>query len=436
MFTWLYNLLGSMLSFFDSITGSYALALLFYALIFKIVLLPFAIKNQKSQIKRAKLAPKIAIIQAKYKGRTDQPTMQKMNQEIMELQQKEGASVTSGCLPMLIQLPIIMLLYAVIQNPISYIAKNTDSINSYNDNYKEITIETIEDEDIRNKYQAIVEADRKINKADTVLLLYRNFYETSLGARPTLDDYQGDEAKYNEAVKKYEESYNAIVNATSVPSGIEIKLINEINAYVNAYSDPDIKAARIAEINSYGIDYNSFPHFDIFGANMAVTPSFNPVTVVSFIPIFTALIQWLTMFLTRKITPQQNPMSPQQDGQTRASILLMDIPMIALTLWMAYSFSAMLGLYWALQSLLGLAQMFILSAVMPLPKFTAEEIKEYQKKIKEAEKAAKAAAKAQPKHRSLHYIDEDDYDELPEVKSPSNESRPDPKFNDVPDIKD
>ena len=57
-----------MLSFFDSITGSYALALLFYALIFKIVFLPFSIKQQRNQIKLASLTPKIALIRAKYKS--------------------------------------------------------------------------------------------------------------------------------------------------------------------------------------------------------------------------------------------------------------------------------------------------------------------------------------------------------------------------------
>ena len=89
MFTWLYNILGTMLKFFSDITGgSYALALLLYALVFKIVFLPFSIKQQKNQIALAKLTPKIQLIKAKYKGRTDQATMRKQQQEIMELQQE------------------------------------------------------------------------------------------------------------------------------------------------------------------------------------------------------------------------------------------------------------------------------------------------------------------------------------------------------------
>ena len=103
-----------MLSAFSSFTGSYALALLLYALIFKIVFIPFGIKQQKNQITMAKLRPKIALIEKKYAGRHDQVTLRKKQEEIMELQQKEGYSVFSGCLPLLLQLPIIILLYNVI----------------------------------------------------------------------------------------------------------------------------------------------------------------------------------------------------------------------------------------------------------------------------------------------------------------------------------
>ena len=78
LFGWLYGPIGAMLSWFSSLFGgSYALALLLYALLFKIVFLPFSIKQQKNQIKMAELTPKIELIKAKYKGRTDQVTMQK-----------------------------------------------------------------------------------------------------------------------------------------------------------------------------------------------------------------------------------------------------------------------------------------------------------------------------------------------------------------------
>ena len=128
MFDWLYELLGSMIAWFSNVLGGgyYVVGIFFYALLFKIVLIPFTIKQQQNQIAMAKLTPKIELIKAKYKGRTDQVTMQKQQQEILELQQSEGYNPLSGCLPLLIQMPIIIFLYKVIRNPLSYICKLTE----------------------------------------------------------------------------------------------------------------------------------------------------------------------------------------------------------------------------------------------------------------------------------------------------------------------
>lgn len=117
----IYRFFGSILQFFDNLTGSYIAALALFALLIQIVLLPLAIKQQKNSIKQASLAPKIAAIRAKYKGRTDQATQQKMQTETMELYQKEGFNPAGGCLPLLIQMPIILVLYQVIIKPLSYV---------------------------------------------------------------------------------------------------------------------------------------------------------------------------------------------------------------------------------------------------------------------------------------------------------------------------
>lgn len=113
--------LGQVIAFFDELTGSYVVAMLAFALITEIVLLPFGIKQQKNSIKQAKLRPKEMAIRNKYKGRNDQATMQKMNQEIQEFYQKENFNPAAGCLPLLIQMPIILGLYRVIVSPLRYV---------------------------------------------------------------------------------------------------------------------------------------------------------------------------------------------------------------------------------------------------------------------------------------------------------------------------
>ena len=435
MLDWLYRLLGTMMSFFSDITGSYALALLFYALIFKIVFLPFSIKQQKNQIKMAKLAPKIELIKAKYKGRTDQPTLQKQQQEIMELQQKEGYSPLSGCLPLLIQLPLIMLLYTIIQNPLSYIAKTTDTLNNYNDNPKDAIVEELPEE-LRERYASLIEDGKEISKDDVILELYREFFPATV-KKPSAADYSGDDEAYEKAMEDYNEKVEAIVNAESVPKSREITLIGLIEDFIDDEENEEYttREARENYVSSFGLDHASYPEFKIFGANMAATPSFKNPSLILAIPFITALVQWLSMFLTRKLTGNGG-MHTGNDAQTKSSMMMMDLMMPAMTLWMAFSFSAMLGLYWTFQSILGLLQSFILSRVMPMPKFTEEEIREINRQQKEAEKAAKSAIKNQPKHKSLHYIDEDDYDELPDVANKKDDKGDTKLSGGVPEIKD
>ncbi len=123
MFDWFYKILGTILSFFNGITGNYLVAVIIFALLFKIILFPFSIKQQKNTVKQASLRPKEMAIKKKYKGREDQESKNKMNMEIQEMYQAEGYSPFSGCLPMLLQLPIIWALYEVIRNPLTYICQ-------------------------------------------------------------------------------------------------------------------------------------------------------------------------------------------------------------------------------------------------------------------------------------------------------------------------
>lgn len=127
----IYRFFGSILQFLDKITGNYMIALALFALIIQILMLPLAIKQQKNSIKQASLAPKVAALRKKYAGRTDKATQQKLQQETMDLYQKEGFNPAGGCLPLLIQLPIIMLLYQVIIKPLSYVSGfSSDVINA------------------------------------------------------------------------------------------------------------------------------------------------------------------------------------------------------------------------------------------------------------------------------------------------------------------
>lgn len=121
--------LGYIIKICYQLTDNYLLALLLFSVVLQILLLPFAIKQQKNSIKQAKLDPKVKAIRKKYAGRTDQSTQQKMNNEVMELYQRENFNPMGGCLPLLIQMPILFALYNVVINPLKYICSfGTDVI--------------------------------------------------------------------------------------------------------------------------------------------------------------------------------------------------------------------------------------------------------------------------------------------------------------------
>lgn len=110
--------------------GSYIVGICIFAVIVEALMTPFAIKQQKNSIKQAKLRPKEMAIRKKYAGRNDQVTMQKVQKEIQEMYAKENFSPYSGCLPLLVQFPIIIILYNIIINPLVYVLGQSAGVSS------------------------------------------------------------------------------------------------------------------------------------------------------------------------------------------------------------------------------------------------------------------------------------------------------------------
>ncbi len=126
--------MGYLIRFAYSLTNNYLLAIILFALVIEIILSPIQIKQQKTQIAQAKLQPKVRAITKKYDGRNDNVSMQKKQQEISELYKRENFNPLGGCLPLLIQFPVIICLYQVIINPLRYISGlSADYINRLSD---------------------------------------------------------------------------------------------------------------------------------------------------------------------------------------------------------------------------------------------------------------------------------------------------------------
>ena len=99
----------------DNAIHNYGWSIVLVTIIINLIVLPLRFSSLKSQRKMQRLQPQIAAINAKYKGLSIRdPRKAQQNQEVMELYKKEGVNPLGGCLPMLIQLPLIYAFYKVL----------------------------------------------------------------------------------------------------------------------------------------------------------------------------------------------------------------------------------------------------------------------------------------------------------------------------------
>lgn len=333
---------GYVMQFFNKISGGhYLISLFLFALAIKLITLPFGIKQQKTQIKGAMLRPKMMMIEKKYAGRNDRVTQQKKQQEMMELQQKEGYSPLSGCLPLLIQFPILIALYRIIRMPLKYCVGLADGV---------------------------------------VLKLYNALYPDHVV----------------EAFKK-------------IPDAAHIEMIGQLK------EQPDV----LMEIAGIGVE--KLPNYNIFGKiNLGLRPAFNVAEKLDgnkwnlfllIIPFLCGGLALLTTWLSRKLN--DNGLNQQMAQQQKTSMFLMNITMPLLQLWIAFGVSGAVGIYWVYTSILGIIQILVLAKVMPLPKYTDEEIRMMQREMKKnggpgQRTITGTSVDENGKPKSLHYVDDDD----------------------------
>ncbi len=323
---------------------SYILTLFIFAIIFEILFLPFSIKQQKNTIKQATLRPKEMAIRKKYAGRNDQATQQKVTQEIQELYQKENFNPLGGCLPLLIQLPIILILYSVVIDPIKHVVGYSSDFTNFMYSY------------------------------------FTNHLGVSVGATN---------------------------GSVEVLSKIVDTPIEKFNAIANYCSNPEEVMAAIKNIQAMS------PNFNIGPVNTGLTPVFSPADPVQWwllaIPVLTFLAYFFSMKINRKFMAQ--PTANQDDRQAACSNKMMDYTMPLMSVWMTFIVPGAVGIYWIFKSIIGVVKQAILAKAMPLPVFTEEDYKAAEKEMlgKNPKKIQKSENVG--KVRSLHHIDDDDYDD-------------------------
>ena len=347
-FEWLIDVPG-----FDS----FILGTLYFAIVLEILMLPLGIHQQKNSRKQAKLRPKEMAIRNKYKGRTDQATQQKLNQEIQELYTKEGYSPMAGCLPLLLTLPFLMALYYVVIDPMTYIFGAPTELTS-------------------------------------AFLTFADAPHAAGGLGLGLGSDRGT---------------------------IEVlSLIRERGISLDAFANFQYFANSSACLDALSGLSESIPNFSLFGLNMGLTPGFGTKdqAILLFMPVLTFIVYWASGKISRKFTFQPLQQTEgQNDPAQGCSNTMMNIMMPAMSAYFTFIVPAAVGLYWLFKSVVSTFKQFILFKAMPMPTFTEEDYKAAERELmgKEPKSNNRPAARASsgtrnPNVRSLHHIDDEDYE--------------------------
>ena len=139
------SLFGYLLNALYTVFNNYGVAIIVFSIILRIILIPITIKQQKTMKKSAKLQEQMKEIQRKYKNNPE-----KLNQETIELYKREKMSPFGGCFSSIIQLIIILSVFWLVSQPLTYMKKiDVNVINDYktqlqqegnNQTYAEIAI--------------------------------------------------------------------------------------------------------------------------------------------------------------------------------------------------------------------------------------------------------------------------------------------------------
>ena len=104
------NALRAVLDWIYTIVANYGWSIVIFTVLIKVVLMPLDIKNRKGMRKMAQIQPELNKLQKKYAN-----DKQKLQQKQQELMRKERYSPLSGCLPMLVQMPILFAMFGAMR---------------------------------------------------------------------------------------------------------------------------------------------------------------------------------------------------------------------------------------------------------------------------------------------------------------------------------
>jgi YidC/Oxa1 family membrane protein insertase len=305
--------MGYIIEFVYTLIPNYGVAIILFTLLIKALLFPLNYKSQKSIIRQQRLQPLLQEIQTKYANDKEKQSM-----ETMKLYKENHVSLLGGCLPTLLQFPLIIGLYSVIRNPLTYV-KNIDFKNT-----------------------------EMMDSAKVIVNSFPDMFK-NMTADSVVNNYQIPLAKAGEML---------------VQSPDKLAMLNDIS--VNADQVMNVAGKFAIDFNFLGIDLSMVPSSIV---SMFSGGQINwSLLSLLIIPALATFLTWFTSKLTKMMTPKKPDEKPKRvtgkepekksgEGMMNA----MNIMMPVTTLIFTFTLPSGIGLYWIMSSLVQIAQQFFMT---------------------------------------------------------------------------
>lgn len=318
----------------DNVLGiqNIGLCIIIFTIIIYTLMLPLTIKQQRFSKLSAVMNPEIQKLQNKYKGKKDQDSMLKQQEEMKLIYEKYGTSPTGGCAGMFIQFPILLGLYQVIRN-----------IPAYVDGIKDAYTPLINGIMSTDGFQKIME---KIGEAKPILISPKSF------------DYSQSNTLIDVLYKFQPSNWDAL--ADKFPHlGTTITSTEQSLTHLNSF----------------------------LGINIADTPSNLFMTAIGtgailsiILAVAIPLLSGLTQYISVKLMPQP---AMDKDNPMGSTMKTMNLFMPIFSIFMCFTLPAGLGLYWIASAVVRCVQQALVNSYLnkqPMEELIEKNVEKAKKK--------------------------------------------------------
>ena len=320
------------------------LCIIIFSILIYALMTPLQIKQQKFSKLSAIMQPELQKIQKKYKGKNDQASMQKMQEETQAVYQKYGVSPTGSCVQLAIQFPILMALYQVIYKIPAYVGSVKDILASAVTNITGV-----------NGYTEILQQFITDNKMARVQLVMDGSNATS----------------------------NSVTDFLYALSPSQWKTLAETSQFSGFADTLNSTAKEISHVqNFFGLNIADQPLTYIKAAFVGGS------ILIAIVAILIPILAWATQMINLKLMPSaaQQGGDAQQDAMMN-SMKTMNMVMPLMSAVFCFTFPVGLGIYWVASAAVRSVQQLIINKHMnkiQIEDLISENMKKMEKKREKA----------------------------------------------------